>query len=137
MSRSDDAPVIELTDDADRVAEVVRTHAHSGGRQSAAEHREHGGDPEVDVAYRYLRHFLDPDDDRLARLAREYRAGDLLSGELKQIAIERIQAFLADHQRRRAELGDLRTELEPFLLTERDRRRALQRAGVPNVDLGR
>ena len=133
MSSSGAAPSIELTDDPETVAETVRTHAYTGGRATLAEHRERGGDPTVDVPFQYLRFFFEPDDTELERIAADYRAGDLLSGELKEIAIDRITAFLADHQRRRAELGSLEAELEPYRLTPTERRRALERAGVPAV----
>ncbi|ADB62513.1 tryptophanyl-tRNA synthetase [Haloterrigena turkmenica DSM 5511] len=131
MSSSGDAPSIELTDDPESVAETVRTHAYTGGRATLAEHRERGGDPSVDVPFQYLRFFFEPDDERLERIAADYRSGDLLSGELKELAIDRITDFLADHQRRRGELGSLETELEPYRLTAGERRRALERAGVP------
>ncbi|QRV17186.1 tryptophan--tRNA ligase [Haloterrigena salifodinae] len=131
MSSSGDAPSIELTDDPETVAETIRTHAYTGGRATLADHREKGGDPTVDVPFQYLRFFFEPDDERLERIAADYRSGDLLSGELKELAIDRITEFLADHQRRRAELGSLESELEPYRLTEGERRRALERAGVP------
>ncbi|WP_126664179.1 tryptophan--tRNA ligase [Haloterrigena salifodinae] len=131
MSSSGDAPSIELTDDPETVAETIRTHAYTGGRATLADHREKGGDPTVDVPFQYLRFFFEPDDERLERIAADYRSGDLLSGELKEVAIERITEFLADHQRRRAGLGSLESELEPYRLTERERRRALERVGVP------
>jgi len=126
MSSSDDAPAIRLTDDRETVAAKVDTHAYSGGRESVAAHRERGGDPAVDVAFRYLHAFFEADDAEVERLAREYRAGDLLSGELKAAAVERIADFLAAHRRRREALGDLRDELAPYRLreTERDRLRA-------------
>ncbi|MCU4742342.1 tryptophan--tRNA ligase [Natronoglomus mannanivorans] len=133
MSSSGDAPSISLTDDADTVAETVRNHAYTGGRSSLEAHREHGGDPSVDVPFQYLRFFFEADDDRLEEIAADYRAGDLLSGELKEIAIERITDFLADHQERRNALGELGDELEAYRLTEEERRRALESAGVPRI----
>ncbi|NHN46015.1 tryptophan--tRNA ligase [Halostella sp. JP-L12] len=123
MSSSDDAPSIYLTDDHETVERKVERHAYSGGRESLAEHREHGGDPEVDVAFRYLRAFFEDDDAEVARLAREYRSGELLSGEMKAHAIDRIAEFLDAHQRRREALGDLRDELEPYRLTADERER--------------
>ncbi|MEY7849275.1 tryptophan--tRNA ligase [Natrarchaeobius sp. A-rgal3] len=133
MSSSGDAPSIELTDDPDTVAETIREHAYTGGRASLEAHRERGGDPTVDVPFQYLRFFFEEDDDELERLAAAYREGDLLSGELKEIAIERIAEFLEGHQRRREELGNLDREVEPYRLTADERRRALERAGVPSV----
>ncbi|TYL39468.1 tryptophan--tRNA ligase [Natronococcus pandeyae] len=131
MSSSGEAASIELTDDPETVAETVRTHAYTGGRATLEAHRERGGDPSVDVPFQYLRFFFEEDDDELERIAREYRSGDLLSGELKEAAIERITAFLAAHQRRRESLGSLANELEPYRLTADERRTALESAGVP------
>ncbi|APW96871.1 tryptophan--tRNA ligase [Halobiforma lacisalsi AJ5] len=132
MSSSGDAPSIGLADDPETVAETIRDHAYTGGRATLEEHREKGGDPSVDVLFQYLRYCFEPDDD-LERIAERYRAGDLLSGELKAIAIERITDFLAAHQRRRGKLDELATELEPYRLTDAERRRALERAGVPSI----
>jgi len=123
MSSSDDAPAVELTDDRETVREKVMTHAYSGGRVDVDDHREHGGDPTVDVAYQYLRAFFEPDDDRVERLAREYRAGDILTGELKSVAAEAIAAFLSAHQERRRGLGELGAELEPYRLDPDERER--------------
>jgi tryptophanyl-tRNA synthetase len=123
MSSSDDAPAIELTDDRETVRETIMQHAHSGGRADVDAHREHGGDPAVDVAYQYLRAFFEPDDGRVEDLAARYRSGELLTGELKGIAAERISDFLDAHQQRRDALGDLASELEPYRLREAERER--------------
>jgi tryptophanyl-tRNA synthetase len=131
MSSSSEAASIELTDDPETVAETIRTRAYTGGRATLEAHREKGGDPSVDVPFQYLRFFFEDDDAELERLAREYRAGDLLSGELKEVAIDRITDFLAEHQRCRASLGSLADELEPYRLTAEERRTALESAGVP------
>lgn len=133
MSSSDDAPSIELTTDPELVAEVIRTHAYTGGRATLEEHRETGGDPTVDVPFQYLRFFFESDDAELERIAADYRSGDLLSGELKAITIDRITEFLEEHQRRRSELESLDEALEPYRLTDGERRVALERAGVPSL----
>ncbi|OIB55661.1 tryptophan--tRNA ligase [Natrialba sp. SSL1] len=133
MSSSGDAPSIELTADPDTVAEAIHTHAYTGGRATLEEHREQGGDPAVDVPFQYLRFFFEEDDEALESIADAYRAGDLLSGELKELAIERITDFLAAHQRRRDALGAISDELESYRLTDDERRRALERAGVPRI----
>jgi len=120
---------IRLTDDPDTVREKVRKHAYTGGRASVEEHREHGGVPEEDVPFQYLSAFFEPDDDELARVEREYRAGELLSGELKELAADRIVDFLADHRARRDALVDVDAELAPFRLTEAERERARDAVG--------
>ncbi len=131
MSASGERPSIDLDASREEVFETIRTHAYSGGRTSVAEHREHGGDPEVDVAYQYLYYFFEDDDERVRDLARRYREGDLLSGEMKELAAERIADFLEAHQRRRAALGPLEAELPAYRLTRDERERALRRVGYP------
>jgi len=120
---------IRLTDDPDTVREKVRKHAFTGGRASVEEHREKGGVPEEDVPFQYLSAFFEPDDDELARIEREYRDGALLSGELKELAADRIVDFLAGHQERRAALGDVDDELQAFRLTADERERARDAVG--------
>lgn len=41
----------------------VNKYAFSGGRDTVEEHREFGGDCEVDVSFQYLQFFLDDDDE--------------------------------------------------------------------------
>lgn len=133
MSSSDDAPKILLSDDLETVFETIKTDAYSGGRSDIEAHRKHGGDPEIDVSYQLLYYFFEESDQRVERLAREYREGSLLSGELKEIAAERIADFLDVHQKRRRELGPLEQELERYRLTENERKSARKRAGYPDT----
>ncbi|QCJ46939.1 tryptophan--tRNA ligase [Haloprofundus sp. MHR1] len=120
MSSSGDDPSIYLTDDRETVREKVSKYAFSGGRSDIDGHREKGGDPEVDVAYQLLFSFFESDDETVERLAREYRTGELLSGEMKRYAADRIADFLEAHQSRRPE-GGIRESVEPYRLTEDER----------------
>lgn len=131
MNSSSDAPSILLSDDRETVFEKIRTYAYSGGQSSIEAHREHGGNPEVDVPYQFLYYFFEESDERVEQLARGYRDGTLLSGELKEIAATNIADFLEGHQKRRAALGSLDEELRPYRLTEDERQTARQRAGYP------
>jgi tryptophanyl-tRNA synthetase len=120
MSSSDAAPSIRLTDDRETVRKKVLEHAYSGGRSDVEAHREHGGDPEVDVAYQLLFYFFEEDDAELERIAADYRSGELLSGELKLHAADRIADFLEAHQERRPD-GPISEVVEPYRLTSRER----------------
>jgi tryptophanyl-tRNA synthetase len=120
---------IRLTDDADTVRQKIRRHAYTGGQSSVEEHRETGGDPGVDVPFQYLSAFFEPDDEELARVEREYRAGELLSGELKEFAADRIVEFLEGHQDRRANVAAVGAELAAYRLTEDERERACAAVG--------
>jgi tryptophanyl-tRNA synthetase len=61
MSASIVESSITLTDTAKQIQSKINKYAFSGGQVSIEEHRRLGGDPEVDVAYNYLRHFMDDD----------------------------------------------------------------------------
>ena len=135
MSSSNDAPSILLSDDRETVFDKIRTRAYSGGQSSIDAHRKQGGDPEVDVSYQFLYYFFEESDERIEQLAREYREGSLLSGELKEMAAEKIADFLGEHQERRAQLESLEDELEPYRLTRKERTKARNRVGYPDDSL--
>ena len=101
MSASDPNGTIYTTDGPGQVRRKVLKYAFSGGRADAAEHRRLGGDPDVDVSFQYLRMFFEPDDSRLEKIREQYSSGSMLTGELKQILVDKANEFLQEHQRRR------------------------------------
>ena len=101
MSSSDSTSYIALTDTPEQVKEKIMKYAFSGGRGSVKEHREKGGVPEVDVSYQMLYMMFEPDDRRIRQIHDDYKSGRLLTGELKQILIEKIQKFLVEHKENR------------------------------------
>lgn len=101
MSSSDLTSYISLTDTAKEVEMKVKKYAFSGGRDTIEEHRAKGGNPDVDVSFQYLKFFFEEDDKKLAKIESDYRNGKLLTSELKKIVIEKINAFLKEHQARR------------------------------------
>ncbi|KAJ7090350.1 hypothetical protein B0H15DRAFT_261115 [Mycena belliarum] len=105
MSASDPNSSIFMTDKAAQIKNKVNKHGFSGGKETEEEHRRLGGDTEVDVSYQYLTFFLD-DDEELERLGAEYRAGRLLTGQLKGKCVELLQKFVGDFQERRAKVTD-------------------------------
>ena len=50
-------------------ADSYTRYAFSGGRETLEEHRELGGDPDVDVAYQYLQFFMEDDEVRAPNLS--------------------------------------------------------------------
>ncbi|MFH1682346.1 MAG: tryptophan--tRNA ligase [Candidatus Woesearchaeota archaeon] len=111
MSSTTAEMAILTTDDAKTVKKKINKYAFSGGQATIEEHRKKGGNPEVDVAYQWLRYF-EEDDKKLKKIHDDYKAGKLLSGELKAILIDKINLFLAEHQKRRAGAEKL---LEKFI----------------------
>jgi len=127
---SSEGVAVHLDDDPETVREKISSHAYTGGRATVAEHREKGGIPEEDVPFQYLQAFFESDDDRLRDVEAAYRSGELLSGELKELAAEKIAAFLREHQSRKANLGSLADELAPYRLTADERERARSAVGL-------
>lgn len=101
MSSSDPMSYIALTDTPEEASLKIKKYAFSGGQPTVEEHRQKGGNPDVDVSFQMLKYGLEPDDKKLQKIEQDYRSGKLLSGELKQMAIDRITVFLKEHQEKR------------------------------------
>jgi len=100
MSSSDETSYIALTDSPESVAKKVKKYAFSGGKDTIDEHRRLGGNPDIDVSYQWLRIF-EEDDVLLKKIYDDYKKGDLLSGELKSLLINKLTPFLIEHQKAR------------------------------------
>jgi tryptophanyl-tRNA synthetase len=101
MSSSNINKAILMTDGPKTVKKKINKYAFSGGKETLEEHRKLGGNPDVDVSYQWLK-YLEEDDEKLKKIHDDYKSGKLLSGELKKILIDKINEFLAEHQKRRA-----------------------------------
>lgn len=97
---SSNGQAIYLTDDPQTVKNKINKYAFSGGRDTIDEHRRHGGNPDIDVAYQWLT-YLEDDDKLLKQLYDDYKSGALLSGEMKKILIDKLNMILAEHQKNR------------------------------------
>lgn len=112
MSSSDPTSYIALTDTPEEAATKIKKHAFSGGRATATEQKKLGADPDIDVSYQWLKEFFEPDDKKLRQIYDNYKSGTLLTGEIKEILIEKITAFLKEHQRKREQA---RKQVDKFL----------------------
>ena len=103
MSATDEEEtnLIYLSDNEKTVEHKIKKYAFSGGKDTLEEHRKLGGNPEVDISYQYLRMLFEPDDKKLQKIHDDYKSGKLLTSELKEILIKKINSFLKDHQRKR------------------------------------
>lgn len=101
MSASEKSMAIYTTDSSKEVEKKIKRYAFSGGRKSIEEHRKKGGDPDVDVSFQYLRMLFEPDDEKLREIYEDYKSGRMLTSELKEILIKKINVFLKKHQRKR------------------------------------
>jgi len=100
MSSSNPDSAILMTDSPHEVKRKINKYAFSGGRDTVEEHRKYGGNVEVDIACQWLKYF-EFDDKKLEKVYKDYGEGKLLSGEVKKILIDKINEFLAEHQKKR------------------------------------
>ncbi|XP_061396119.1 tryptophan--tRNA ligase, cytoplasmic-like [Musca vetustissima] len=105
MSASDENSAIFLTDKPETIKNKINKYAFSGGRSTVEEHRKYGGVPDIDVAYQLLNFFLE-DDDKLKTIHDAYKKGQLLTGEIKKIAIDTVTPIVEWHQAVRKEITD-------------------------------
>ncbi|CAO3641919.1 unnamed protein product [Cunninghamella echinulata] len=105
MSASVDTSAIFMSDTPNQIKNKINKYAFSGGGATLEEHKANGGNPDVDVAYQYLSFFLE-DDEELERIYTTYKAGELMTGEIKKRCIEVIQKFVAEFQERKKKIND-------------------------------
>ncbi|KAG7259702.1 hypothetical protein CRUP_017140 [Coryphaenoides rupestris] len=77
----------------------------SARKDTIEEHRQHGGNPDIDVSFMYLTFFME-DDEQLEKIRQDYTSGALLTGELKKLLIETLQPMITAHQENRKNVTD-------------------------------
>ena len=58
---------------------------------------------------------FEPDDNKLKQIHDNYKSGKLLTGELKEILIGKVNSFLKEHQKKREKA---KSQLDKFLLKD-------------------
>ena len=96
MSSSQPETTIFLNDSMKSIEKKIKS-SFSGGQATVEEHRAKGGDPDVDVAYQYLRYFFEENDKELGNIREEYMSGKLLTGEIKSICVEKATSWMKKH----------------------------------------
>ncbi|MBU2615721.1 MAG: tryptophan--tRNA ligase [Nanoarchaeota archaeon] len=112
MSSSESQTSILTTDSPKEVEKKIKKYAFSGGKDTIDEHRKKGGNPDIDVSFQYLRMFFELDDKKLKKIEDDYKSGKLLTSELKEILIKKINDFLVEHQRKREKA---KKEIDKFI----------------------
>lgn len=110
MSGSEANSAIFLTDTPKQIKTKINKHAFSGGRVTVEEHREFGGNTDIDVSFQLLKFFLE-DDEELEKIRVAYSTGAMLSGEIKKAAVDCLQPIVANIQEQRAKVTDEIVEL--------------------------
>ena len=96
MSSSQPETTIFLNDSMKSIEKKIKA-SFSGGQATIEEHRSKGGNPEIDVAYQYLRYFFEEDDNELNKIREEYISGELLTGEIKAICVDKATTWMKTH----------------------------------------
>ncbi|KAJ3407909.1 tryptophan---tRNA ligase [Chytriomyces confervae] len=105
MSASKAESAIYITDSPAVIKNKINRHAFSGGGATAELHATNGGNPDVDVAFQWLKFLLD-DDAELETIERTYRAGTLSTSNLKKRCIEVVTKIVVEIQERRKLVTD-------------------------------
>ena len=116
MGNTNSASAIYTTDTPQEVKTKINKYAFSGGQATIEEHRKKGGNPDIDVSFQYLKMMFEPDDKKLEQIKKDYKSGKLLTGELKKYLIDRINAFLKEHQKKREKAKNM---IEKFIYKEK------------------
>lgn len=93
MSKSKPESFIELPEDTKSVCKKIKK-ALTGGRDTLEEHRRLGADISKDMVFELLKQHLVEDDKELESIHDRYKSGQLTSGELKEIACEKMVRFM-------------------------------------------
>lgn len=105
MSASDPMSSIFMNDTPNQIKNKINKYAFSGGGATVEEHREKGGNCDVDISFQYLRYLLE-DESRLEEIRQDYTQGRLLTGDLKKELIALLQNIVATHQENRKKITD-------------------------------
>ena len=87
--------------------------AFTGGRATVAEQRKLGGDANICTIFQYFAYLFEEDDKKLAERERKCKSGEILCGECKTELTEKVNKFLAEHQRKREKARNI---LEKFYI---------------------
>ena len=119
MSSSVPASHISLLDDPEDGYDKVKA-ATTGGRDTADEQRELGGEADECPVYELYAYLLAGDDDELTKTVySECVNGERLCGGCKEQAAELMREFLEDHQEKREEAEELLDDLDIDLDSDR------------------
>lgn len=105
MSSSKEESAIFLDDSREQVRKKLMKYAFSGGRDTAEEQRKYGANPDIDFSFLEYS-FLEEDQTKVDKIYEDYKSGKILSGEMKEIAAEKISAFLDSLKTKKENIRD-------------------------------
>ncbi|UCB61088.1 MAG: tryptophan--tRNA ligase [Candidatus Bathyarchaeota archaeon] len=105
MSASEPETCIFTVDSPSTVKKKI-WNAFTGGKPTVEEQRRLGGEPELCTIYQYFLYLFEQNDEKLADLVRQCKAGETVCGDCKAILTERVTKFLLEHQKKREKAKD-------------------------------
>ena len=110
MSKRNPMGMFTLTEDLKSIKYKIMN-AYTGGRPTAREQREYGGDPDSCMIYELLRVHFEEDDSFLKDLYYRCKSGEIICGECKQVAVERVLRWIEEHRKKREKMRGLAEKL--------------------------
>jgi len=99
MSKSMPESCIEIPEEKVLFTRKIQQ-ALTGGRNTKEEQRKLGAEIEKDMVFELLKQHLIEDDKELNKVYHDYKTGKMLSSELKQLAIEKMDHFMKNFNKR-------------------------------------
>lgn len=100
MNASEPETAIFTTDPPELVKQKI-WRAFTGGKGTVAEQRKEGANPNICTIFQYFLYLFEQDDKKLADREKQCKAGETLCGDCKKELAERVNKFLAEHQKKR------------------------------------
>ena len=110
MNAHEPETAIFTTDQPELVKQKIWK-AFTGGKGTVAEQKKEGADPEICTIFQFFTYLFESDDKKLSDRSTRCRAGQTLCGDCKRELTERVNKFLAEHQKKREKAKDV---LEKF-----------------------
>lgn len=98
MSKSRPQSFIELPEDIKSAKKKINR-ALTGGRDTLEEHRKLGADIKNDMVFEFMKFHLIDDDTELKKIHDDYSSGKMTSGEIKQLACEKLAKFMGKFEK--------------------------------------
>lgn len=114
MSASQPETAIFTTDPPELAAKKVMN-AFTGGRGTAKEQREKGGNPDICSVYQYFYFLFEEDDEKLMEIHEGCKGGERICGDCKKMLADRVKKFIIEHQEKR-EMA--KSTIEKFMLKD-------------------
>jgi len=105
MSKRNPNSYFTFNEPIESITKKVRG-ALTGGRRNKKEQQELGGEPQKCMIYKILMYHFEDDDEKLAENFEQCVKGELLCGECKKNAVEKVVSFIEAHEEKKEKLVD-------------------------------